>query len=106
MTKNIQSLKLSVMAGLASLAFTACVPGQYAYETTDAGANAGYYGGQYDGQYGYQSGEYAQYGTQVSNTRYGVAAHSSGLRPGCDMQAAPCGFMRVVPVYPITRTRL
>lgn len=106
MTKKIHNLRLTLIAGLASLAVTACVPGQYAYETNEAGANAGYYDNSayYGGQYGYEAGNYGQYEANVSTSRYGIygaATNTSGLRPGCDMQMAPCGFMRVVPVYPI-----
>ena len=99
MTKHIHSLKLILIAGLGSFALTACVPGQYAYETESSGADFGQYGaqsGQYGGAYG---ANFAQ--TNFAQTRYGDAVGASGLRPACNVQAAPCGFMTVVPVYPI-----
>jgi len=60
--------------------------------------------------YGYDSG-YSEYGygtnsgyadanmTTIARSRYGYT--ESGLRSGCDMEVQSCGFMRVVPVYPV-----
>lgn len=95
MTKHIHSLKLTFIAGLGSLALTACVPGQYAYDSPEIGGQNGQY------QYNGQSAGYNQYGAAVSQSHYGYAAQNTGLRPACQQQAAPCGFMRVVPIYPI-----
>ena len=111
MTNHIHSLKLILIAGLGSFALTACVPGQYAYDTGPTGAEFGQYGAGFD-QYGAQSGQYGgAYGanfaqtniaqTNFAQTRYGDVVGASGLRPACNVQAAPCGFMTVVPVYPI-----
>jgi len=94
MTFSAHSFKLIVMTGLASLTLTACVPGQYAYDSGQSGADYGQYGAQ-SGQYG------AQYSGGFAQTRYGEAVSTSGLRPACNVQPAPCGFTTVVPVYPI-----
>jgi len=104
MTKPIHIRKLLLIASLGSLALTACVPGQYAYDSTQSGAEYGQYGAEY-GQYGAQSGQYsAQYGGGFAQTRYGAGfsqTSSASLRPACNAQAAPCGYMTVLPVYPI-----
>jgi len=97
MTKHMHILKLLLIAGLGGATLTGCVPGQYAYETEPTAANYGQYGaqsGQYGGEYGAQ---YTQSAASYGQSRYG----NTGLRPACDVQVAPCGFMTVVPVYPI-----
>ncbi len=102
MTNNIHRLKFILIAGLGSLALTACVPGQYGYETGQSGAGYGQYGTQADLYGAQQFG--AQYGAGFTQSAYGAGfnqAANTGLRPTCNAQAAPCGFMRVVPVYPI-----
>jgi len=107
MTRHMHILKLMLIAGLGGATLTACVPGQYAYETEQTHAEFGQYGADYapyGAQYGAQSGqygnEYAQSASSFQRTRYGDV-QNAGLRPPCEVQATPCGFMTVVPVYPV-----
>jgi len=95
MTKHLHVLKLLLIAGCGGVALTACVPGQYGYDARDVAASSGQYGADY-GQ-----ANFGQYGGNFTQARYGEAINASSLRPPCETQVAPCGFMTVVPVYPI-----
>jgi len=94
MTNQFQSLKLILIAGLGSFALTACVPGQYAYDSAEYSATSG----QYDA--GYSQSGYSQNNVGFTQSRYGDTINAS-LRPPCQVQASPCGYTTVVPVYPI-----
>lgn len=95
--KYAENFKLLLITALGGVTLSACTQSQY---------NDGY------GQYGADSSQYgsgpAQYNSGYAQSRYGGAAYSSGgqyasggLRTDCSGHIAPCGFMQVVPVYPI-----
>ena len=63
------------------------------YSSSAYGYGSGY------SEYGYNSGYADGNMTTIASSRYGY--NESGLRSGCDIQVQSCGFMRVVPVYPV-----
>ena len=102
MTRPIRNFKLVLLCVIGGATVSACSPkhqmhgqhasDQYAYEHSNAGQ---YSSEQYGAAYraaGYQS--------QV-RSRYGDAVQSASLRPACNAFINPCGFMKVVPVYPV-----
>jgi len=91
MTKYSHSLKPILIASLGSLALTACIPGQeYLSDHIQNNALSSQYGA-----------DYAQYNAGFGQANYGNFTNATALRPPCQVQVAPCGFMAVVPVYPI-----
>ena len=68
------------------------------YQDADSlisGYSSSAYGYGYDYHSSYTDGNM----TAIASSRYGHT--EAGLRSGCDMQVQSCGFMRVVPVYPV-----
>jgi len=70
---------------------SACAPSYHGFANTEYSQSS----------YGYSHTEYGYSETQAqtfaAQSRYGEA----GLRPACDVQINSCGFMAVVPVYPV-----
>lgn len=106
MVNRVQRLKILLVGSALCAALTACGPRYVTAESLSGQAHAGSYGGVYAqggaSQYNYSQDNYSQetyaqaYTQQKS--RYGYQA---GLRAPCDEVQTPCGFMRVVPVYPV-----
>lgn len=122
--ENNRNFRLVLIAAIGGLALTACAAsqdqyvddwqygqGQYAesqYGYDQYGYDQygqGQYGQSQFGQYGdgfsQYGGEYAQHTASFAPSRYGNSGGGAELRPPCGVQVAPCGFMSVVPVYPI-----
>ena len=93
----------------ASIAFAGCSASSHNMTYQDADSLlSGYSNTTY--RYGYDSG-HSNYGADYNSgyadvnmtsgvsSRYGYS--ESGLRSACDIDVQSCGFMRVVPVYPV-----
>lgn len=101
MVNRVQRLKILVVGSALCAALTACGPRYVPAESLSGQAHAGSYGGAYaqnaSSQYNYAQSGYTHAYTQ-QKSRYG---NQAGLRAPCAEVHAPCGFMRVVPVYPV-----
>lgn len=89
----LQHIRPLLLCGFGAAGLAACSPSSknMNYHQAD-----NYLSGYSQSGYGYeQSYSYDQ--MQVSASRYG----DLGLRPACEMQVKSCGFMTVVPVYPV-----
>lgn len=108
----MRKLKFALICVAGTATITACSPRHHM--TGQYGADQYAYGHHNMSQYGYEhtygseySSEYygADYQAAGQHTqlrsRYGNAAQTSSLNAGCDEYVNPCGFMKVVPVYPI-----
>ena len=102
--ENNRNFRLVLIAAIGGLALTACAASQDQY-VDDWQYGQGQYGQSQFGQYGdgfsQYGGEYAQHTASFTPSRYGNSGGGAELRPPCGVQVAPCGFMSVVPVYPI-----
>lgn len=106
MTKPMRNLKFALICAAGAATITACSPrhhmssqygaDQYAY----GHHNTSQHGSEYSSEYYAADYHAAGQHTQL-RSRYGSAAHSTSLNAGCDEYVNPCGFMKVVPVYPI-----
>lgn len=108
MVNGIQRFKFLTACTVLCTALTACGPRLVPVESLSGYSQSGSYGDAYTqdhySQAGYSQGAYSQgpytqsYASQKS--RYGHQA-SAGLRAPCEEAYAPCGFMRVLPIYPV-----
>lgn len=98
MVNRIQRFQILLACTAVCVSLTACGPRYVPVESLSGYSQAGYSGGAYS-QGAYSQGTYAQSYTQ-QKTRYGHQA-SAGLRAPCAAVSAPCGYMRVLPVYPV-----
>jgi hypothetical protein len=101
MRESLRNHTILLFLSAASAAVSGCTP-KYV-SAADLGYTSDHNHSAYT-QQGYTSGAYyqaAQYTLPAS--RYGATAGSRqmSLRPACNEYVAPCGFMRVVPIYPI-----
>lgn len=85
MNTNLRTL---LIGGMFAAAMTACAP---ASQVKTQGA---YHQG------GYSQSAYAYQGAQESQTTY-RSRYGDTLRGSCDIEIQTCGFMTVVPVYPV-----
>ena len=90
MGKSAKTYHLILVAALGAAAVSACAP-SYKMSAYDTSMDAGY--GYAQSAYGYS---YETQSTATYSSRYG-----GELRGGCQIEVQSCGFMTVVPVYPV-----
>ena len=102
MVNRVRRIKNLLVGGAACVVLTACGPRFVPAETLSSHISAGSYGGAY-AQGSYSQAGYTHPGYTQAKSRYGqaFAGGQSGLQPPCSAAHTPCGFTRVLPVYPV-----
>ncbi len=107
MVNRVRRIKNLIVGGVACIILTACGPRYVPAETLSGYASTGSYGGAHAqdsySQSGYSHTGHAHTGYAQAKSRYGhaFAGGQSGLQPPCSAAHTPCGFTRVLPVYPV-----
>ena len=102
MVNRLRRIKNLIVGGAACVVLTACGPRYVPAETFSSHASAGSYGGAYAQDSQSHTG-HAHTGYAQAKSRYGHAFSGGqpGLQPPCSAAHTPCGFTRVLPVYPV-----
>ena len=87
---TLRNFKTLLICSVGTAGLVACAPSSQTIAHHQADT---YLSGYSHSSYGYEQTET----TTIVKSRYGDA----GLRPACEVQIETCGFMTVVPVYPV-----